>query len=147
LYSPPSCPGYNGAIEAAIGSLKNRTEDQAREQGRSGLWALADLVAAQTAANASHPRRLNGRTPTSVWESRRPVAMVERDVFALAVERQRFQARVELGIGQEELLDHWCASAVDRTAIERALVEHDHLLFTRRRIPLTIKAGKVARDV
>jgi len=22
LYSPPSCPGYNGAIEAAIGSLK-----------------------------------------------------------------------------------------------------------------------------
>jgi hypothetical protein len=27
------------------------------------------------------------------------------------------------------------------------LVEHGHLLFTRRRIPLTIRPGKVARDV
>jgi transposase InsO family protein len=36
LYSPPSCPGYNGAIEAAIGSLKKRTEDQAHAHGRSG---------------------------------------------------------------------------------------------------------------
>jgi transposase InsO family protein len=106
LCSPPSCPGYNGAIEAAIGSLKNRTEEQAHAQGRSGRWALADLVAAQIAANASHPRRLNDRTPASVWESRRPVAMVERVVFALAVERQRFQARVELGISREEPLDH-----------------------------------------
>jgi len=43
LYSPPSCPGNNGAIEATIGSLKKRTEDQAREQGRSGRWQLADL--------------------------------------------------------------------------------------------------------
>ena len=53
--------------------LKKRTEDHAREQGRSGQWALADLAAAQTAANASHPRRLNGRTPASVWESRTPI--------------------------------------------------------------------------
>jgi transposase InsO family protein len=147
LYSPPSCPGYNGAIEAAIGSLKKRTEQHAREQGRSGLWALDDLEAGQTAANASHPRRLNGRTPTSVWESRTLVDSVERVVFALTVERQRFQARTELGIGQEESLDHWRSSAVDRTAIERALVEHGHLLFTRRRIPLPLRAGKVARDV
>jgi len=36
---------------------------------------------------------------------------------------------------------------VDRQAIERALVEHGHLLFTRRRIPLTIRAGKVTKDV
>ena len=83
LYSPPSCPGYNGAIEAAIGSLKNRTEEQAHAQGRSGRWALADLGAAQTAANASHPRRLNGRTPASVWESRTPIDPVERVLFEL----------------------------------------------------------------
>jgi len=147
LYSPPSCPGYNGAIEAAIGSLKKRTEDQAHAQGRSGLWAPADLVAAQTAANAGHPRRLNGRTPASVWESRTPINPVERVVFTLTVERQRFQVKDELRISQEESLDHWRASAVDRQAIERAFVEHGHLLFTRRRIPLTIRAGKVARDV
>jgi transposase InsO family protein len=147
LYSPPSCPGYNGAIEAAIGSLKKRTEDQAHAQGRGGQWALADLGAAQTAANASRPRRLNGRTPTSVWESRTPIDPSERVVFELTVERQRFRVRDELRIDPEELLDHWRASAVDRQAIERALVEHGHLLFTRRRIPLTIRPGKVAKEV
>jgi len=147
LYSPPSCPGYNGAIEAAIGSLKKRTENEAHAQGRSGQWALADLAAAQTAANASHPRRLNGRTPASVWESRTPIEPLERVIFELTLERQRFRARDELRIDPEELLDHWRASAVDRHAIERALVEHGYLLFTRRRIPLTIRPGKVARDV
>jgi transposase InsO family protein len=147
LYSPPSCPMYNGAIEAAIGSLKKRTEEQARQQGRGGQWEWADLAAAQAAANASHPRRLNGRTPTSVWESRTPIDALERVVFALTVDRQRLQTRHELGINQQETLDHWRHSAVDRQAIERALVEHGHLLFTRRRIPLTIRMGKVASDV
>jgi transposase InsO family protein len=147
LYSPPSCPGYNGAIEAAIGSLKNRTAHHAREQGRNGLWALADLEAALAAANTGHPRRLNGRTPAALWESRTPIDQLERVVFTLTVEPQRFQARAELDIAQEEPLAHWRQSAVDRIAIERALVEHGHLLFTRRRILLTNRAGKVARDV
>jgi transposase InsO family protein len=147
LYSPPSCPMYNGAIEAAIGSLKKRTEEHAREQGHSGRWELADLEAGQAAANASHPRRLNGRSPTSVWQSRTPLSPVERVVFELTVDRQRFRARDELGIDQEESLDHWRNSAVDRLAIERALVEHGHLLFTRRRLPLRIKTRKVTADV
>ena len=72
---------------------------------------------------------------------------MERVVFELNVERQRFQARDEQRIDPEELLDHWRASAVDRHAIERALVEHGYLLFTRRRIPPTIKPGNVARHV
>jgi transposase InsO family protein len=147
LYSPPSCPMYNGAIEAAIGSLKKRTEEHARAQGRAGRWELTDLEATQAAANASHPRRLNGRTPTSVWQSRTPLRPVERVVFALTVDRQRFRAREELRIDQEEVLDHWRNSAVDRLAIERALVEHGHLMFTRRRVPLTIRAAKTAADV
>src|SRR5262249_20318189 len=91
LYSPPSCPGYHGAIEAAIGSLKRRTEQHARWQGRGGRWGLADLAAARSAANAGHPRRLNGRTPGGVWEAGAPIAMLERVVFALTVDRQRFQ--------------------------------------------------------
>jgi transposase InsO family protein len=145
LYSPPCCPGYNGAVEAAIGSLKKRTDECARAHGRDDHWELADLAAAQTAANACHPRRLNGRTPTSVWESRTPVGMMERVLFALTLERQRFQVKDDLSIAQELTLEHWRQSAVDRQAIERALVEHGYLLFTRRRIPLTIRAGKVAR--
>lgn len=129
LYSPPACPGYNGAIEAAIGSLKKRIEDQAWAEGHSRRWELADLAAAQEAA--SHPRRLNGRTPTSVWESRTVIDPLERVVFALTLDRQPFGVRNERGINQEELLDHWRQSAVDRHAIERALVERGHLLFTR----------------
>jgi transposase InsO family protein len=147
LYSPPSCPGYNGSIEAAIGSLKRRTEEQARGAGRAGQWELADLAAAQAAANASHPRRLNGRTPRSLWESRPALGSLERVIFELTVERERMRVRDELRIPQDEMLDHWRGSAVDRRALERALVEHGHLLFTRRRIPLTIRPGKVAADV
>jgi transposase InsO family protein len=142
LYSPPACPGYNGAIESAIGSLKKRTEEHARTQGHAGRWQLPDLTAAQTQANASHPRRLNGCTPASVWVSRTAVDALERVLFALTVDRQRFQVRDDLGIAQEESLDHWRASAVDRQAIERALVEHGHLLFTRRRLPLRIRRQK-----
>ena len=100
----------------------------------------------RTAANASHPRRLNGRTPGSVWESRTPIEIMERVVFELSVERQRFQVSNELRIDPEDSLDHWRQSAVDRQAIEPALVEHGHLLFTRRRIPIMIRVGKVARD-
>lgn len=144
LYSPPACPGYNGAIEAAIGSLKKRTDDEAHQHGRGRCWEATDLQAAQAQANASHPRRLNGRTPASVWQARPAITPRERVVFGLTVERQRFVARSEQGIDPEAPLDHWRTSAVDRIAIERALVEHGHLLFTRRRIPLRLPARKVA---
>ena len=36
LYSPPGCPRYNEAAEAALGSLNKRPVDQARAAGRSG---------------------------------------------------------------------------------------------------------------
>jgi hypothetical protein len=55
----------------------------------------------------------------------------------------RFLARREMNLAHEQPLDHWQASAVDRKAIERALVEHDYLLFRRRRLPLTVKVEKV----
>ena len=146
LYSPPSSPGYNGSIEAAIGSLKKRTDEAARQQGDGDHWTGADLESAQSSANASHPRRLNGRTPSAVWRSRQPIESLERVVFELTVQRQRMQAREELGIDQEAVLEHWRASAVDRKAVERALVEHGHVLFTRRRIPLKIRGRKAATD-
>ena len=68
---------------------------------------------------------------------------LERVRFELAVERERYRGRSEMKLAQETELDHWQGSALDRKAIERALVEHDYLLFRRRRVPLTIKAGKV----
>jgi transposase InsO family protein len=143
LFSPPYWPGYNGAIEAAIGSLKKRTEEHAARQGQAGCWTWADTQAACQQANASQPRRLHGLTPAAAWASRTAVTDLERVCFELAVERQRYLARTEMKLEQELELDHWQGSALDRKAIERALGEHDYLLFRGRRVPLTIRPGKV----
>jgi transposase InsO family protein len=53
LFSPPCWPGYNGAIEAAIGSLKSRTQQQASAHGHADYWTWADAAAARQQANAS----------------------------------------------------------------------------------------------
>ena len=143
LFSPPYWPGYNGAIEASIGSLKTRTEQHAAGQGHAGLWTWADLDAARHQANTSRPRRLHGQTPAQAWARRTAVTTVERVRFELAVERNRYLVRHDLNLDQATELDHWQGSALDRKAFERALVEHDYLLFRGRRLPLTIKPGKV----
>ena len=43
LYSPPHQPSYNGSIEATIGSLKKRTDQQAAWAGRSRRLAECRL--------------------------------------------------------------------------------------------------------
>jgi hypothetical protein len=68
---------------------------------------------------------------------------VERARFELAVQRHRYLARAELNMDQDEILDHWQNGRLDRKAIQRALVEHDYLLFNGRRLPLMNKPGKV----
>jgi transposase InsO family protein len=138
LYSPPHRPSYNGSIEASIGSLKTRTEQQAAWAGHPGRWSSADLAAALALANHSRPRRLHGLTPAEAWAARTPITGVERACFELAVERERLMARSERSIDQAEELDHWQGAAVDRIAISRALGGRGYLLFRRRRIPLTI---------
>jgi hypothetical protein len=143
LFSPPYWPRYNGAIETSIGSLKRWTEQHAASQGHAGRWTWADVAAARQQANAGQPRRLHGRTPTDAWASRTAVTDAERVRFELTVLRERYLARSEMGLDQEKQLDHWEDSAVDRKAIERALVEHDYLLFRGRRVPLMVKAGRV----
>jgi transposase InsO family protein len=140
LFSPPACPGYNGSIEASICSLKKRTQEQAQRRHSAGLWTGADVEAARQEANASHPPRLNGRTPTDVWERRTAIGVGERFRFALSVEGHRDTVRQDLGIEPKEYLDHWHQGKVDRQALQRALVEHDYLLFTRRRIALRIRS-------
>jgi transposase InsO family protein len=147
LFSPPACPGYNGSIEAAIGSLKKRTQAEALAHQRPASWTSADVEAARAQMNTGHPERLNGRTPTEVWERGSVIGITERLRFAMAVEDERERARTELGMSLTATLDHWEQGQVDRKAIGRALVEHDYLLFTRRRIPLTIGAQKVTSGV
>jgi len=135
LYSPPYYPEYNGAVEAGIGALKRRTLMQAARQGRIGIWTWDDVEAACQQANQ--------RPAVSAWMNRPPISNCERVRFELSVERERMLERAQQHYEWEQVLDHWCSSEVDRKAIGRALVQHGYLLYSRRRIPLTLKSRKV----
>jgi len=146
LFSPPRTPSYNGAVEAGNGSLKTRTENQAESAGRPGQWTSADLQAARLRANASRPRRLKGRSPEDVWVSRSPLTETERQRFQTAVIEERRQARAQKGIPVDIALKRHQQAGVDRKALPRALVAHDYLSFTRRRIPSPIPPPRAANS-
>jgi transposase InsO family protein len=146
LFSPPRTPSYNGAVEAGNGSLKTRTENQAKAAGRPGQWTSGDLEAARFQANASRPRRLKGRSPADAWTSRSPLTETERQRFQTTVVEERRQARAQKGIPAHIALKRHQQAGVDRKALPRALVAHDYLSFTRRRIPSPIPPPKAANS-
>ena len=144
LFSPPHTPSYNGAIEAAIGSLKIRTQRLVADQaGHPHLWTSADVEAARCEANTTHPRRLKRATPDEVWDARAPWTSERRAHFRAAVDRYQAEGWDERG-GKPADPSHWDTAAVDRVALRRALVAHDLLLFKRRSIPARIERPKVA---
>jgi putative transposase len=139
LFSPPGRPSYNGACEAGIGSLKCRSECQAGWQGRPGSWTWDDVELARLEANASaRPRGPHGPTPDQAWASRRALTNAEQRAFAATLAHRRAEVCREQDQTFAELVEHGERSQADRIAIQRALVEHDYLLFTRRRIPARI---------
>lgn len=141
LFSPPRMPRYNGAIEAGIGSLKTRTDQHASHHGRAGHWTHDDLSAAQVQANTqARPKGPTGPTPDELWTTRRRLTPQERTLFHAAVERQRHDLQVQEGLPDNAA--H--ARAQDRPAIRRALEQLGYLLYSRRRLPLTIQKQKAA---
>jgi hypothetical protein len=141
LFSPP----YNGAIEAAIGSLKTRSERLALAAGHPGLWTSAVVEAARWEANTTaRPRRLRGATPMEVWQARRCGTAEEREQFRATVAAIQAAAWEERGGLPEAGASHRQQASVDRVALRRALVAHDLLLFRRRRIPARIERPKTA---
>jgi transposase InsO family protein len=139
LFSPPYTPSYNGSIEASNGSLKTRTERFATRAGHPGFWTSDDVTAAQSEANATaRPRGETGPTPDELWPTRRPISADERRQFQETVQRQR------AALGEKEGLSCREERRMQREAIRCALVEHDILLFSRRRLPLPITSRKAA---
>jgi transposase InsO family protein len=139
LFSPPHTPWYNGAIEAGIGSLKTRTERYAAKNGHPGYWTTDDVAAAQTEANATaRPKGETGPTPDELWQTRREISPAERRLFQESVQKYRDE------LNPQEPLSRTEDRRMNREAIRRALVEHDILLFSRRRIPLPIPSQKTA---
>jgi transposase InsO family protein len=143
LFSPPHTPSYNGGIEAAIGSLKTRTQRLASQAGHPHIWTSELVEAARHQANLAHPRRLKGTTPDAVWDARARLIGERRALFRTAVQRYQGEGWDIRG-GKPAEPSHWDEAAVDRVALRRALVAHDLLLFTRRSIPARIERPKVA---
>jgi transposase InsO family protein len=144
LFSPPGLPQYNGAIEAAIGSLKMRTQDLAARHGRVN-WTYEDVVGARLETNATaRPHGSDGRTPDEAWSERALLGGAARARFQAAVASQRAQARADQGQTICGPLTDQQERAVDRVAIRRALEKHGYLLYSRRVIPLPIRKQKVA---
>jgi transposase InsO family protein len=145
LYSPPGQPGYNGAIEASIGSLKKRTQHAAYLAGHAGYWTSADLDRARQLANErARPRGGQGPTPQELWESRRPPTLDERTAFGAAVRRLENHVRALDGIALEAPLDHYEQAALHRRVLQEVLVERGLLTIMRRRLPQTFYGQKVA---
>jgi transposase InsO family protein len=145
LYSPPGQPGYNGAIEASIGSLKKRSQHAAYLAGHAGDWTTADLDRARELANlVARPRGAQGPTPQQLWESRRPPTLAEHEAFGAAVRQLEGQFRDQDGIAPEAHLDHYEQAALHRRVLQQVLVERGLLTITRRRFPQTFYGQKVA---
>jgi transposase InsO family protein len=145
LSSPPRTPWYHGAIEAALGSLKTRTQFAAACGGHAQAWTCADLETARELANTSaRPRGSLGPTPQAAWDERRPPSAAERESFAAWVRRQEATLRDARKLSPAVLLDHYEQAALHREVLTEALVEHGFLSFSRRRIHQRIFGRKAA---
>ena len=144
LFSPPRMPRYNGAIEAGIGSLKTRTEQESTRHGRPTNWTWDDAESARAQANATaRPQGDSGPTPEEAWTARRPINPAVRALFGAVVAKHRDEIREQHGSRSLDRASHE-ERAIDRQAIPRALVEHGFLLYRRRRIPLPFSRRKAA---
>jgi transposase InsO family protein len=145
LYSPPGRPGYNGSIEAAIRSLKTRTQLEAYRNGHAGMWTSADLDAARDLANTiARPRGHQEATPAAAWDARRPPTRGEHEAFATLVREREALARCQDHIALDAALDHYEQAALHRRVLTQALVESGLLTITRRPIPQRFFGQKVA---
>jgi hypothetical protein len=127
--------------------LKTRTERHAERAGRPGSWTLDDVAYAQAEANATaRPRGADGPTPDELWLARPALSRGDRDTYLATVSAITDEIRRRDGLPLVTDLTTAQKRAVDREALRRALVEHGHLLFRRRRLPLTIDAAEAANN-
>jgi len=145
LRNPRATPQYNdGSCEAAGGSQKKTTEDQAALAAHPGRWTREDFQRARPIRNRlGRPWGHRGSTPEEVWQTREPITLPQRRQLNATVDRYRQEERTRRGIPDEAPLDAAHAS-VDRVAISRALKQHGYLSLTRRLITPPIKPRNAA---
>jgi transposase InsO family protein len=147
LLSPPRWPRYNGAVEAGIGAMKDRTAGHAARAGHAGYWTWDDTAGALMEANTlSRPRGQAGPSPNELWAGRSPINEVEREVFRCCVEQHLEPEKRKTGACVGAVDDVWSKRAMARNAIRLALEECGYLHYTRRRI-LSPIPGRKAADI
>src|SRR5262249_30852943 len=140
LLSPPYWPRYNGAIEAGIHALKDRTAARAARAGHPGDWTSDDLAGALAeAAELARPRGPAAPSPAAAWQARPPISADERAAFAATVAAQ-------IGCGRP-VPAVWSQPEVARRAIRHALEECGYLQYRRRLILPPITGPKAASIV
>ncbi len=146
LRSPPATPQYNGSCEAAGGSQKKTTDDQAALAAHPGHWTSRNLRHARMIRNRlGRPWSHRGPTPEEVWQSRQPITSTQRSHLNTTVDRYRQEERTRRGILDGALLGGAAQASVDRVAISRALKQHGYLSVTRRLVTPPVKPRTAAR--
>jgi hypothetical protein len=148
LFSPPRTPQYNGSVEAGIGSLTCRTNQNATRHGHPGYWTWDDVEAARLEANAtSRPRGTRGPSCDELWASRTRITTEQRERFQVAVE-EKLKEDVTCSSQGTAKASSNCDAPVNRvtqrSAVSSALVEQGYLHYLRKRIPLPIPRRKTA---
>ena len=144
LRNPAATPQYNGSCEAANGSQKNTTEDQAALAGHPGRWTNRDLQRTRLIRNRlGRPWGHRGPTPEDAWKQSHVTASQRRQLQA-TVNRYRQEELAQRGISDEALLSDAAQASVDRVAISRALKHHDYLRVARRLVTPQVKPGSKA---
>lgn len=142
LNSPPGTPGYNGACEAGIGSLKVHAHHHASVCGRALAWTCDDLEAARVQVNARVHE--TGLSAADIWSTRRPLGERERERLWSRY-RTHWQAEhAARGIAAARVLARHEKASLDRAAISRALEEEGLVRFGSRWIRPPIRGRKVA---
>jgi hypothetical protein len=145
LRSPRATPQYNGSCEAAGGSHKKITQDQAALAAHPGRWTSQDLHQARMIRNRlGRPWGHRGPTPEQVWQTRQPVTPAQRSQLNTTVHRYRQEERTRRSIPDEAVLGGAAQASVDRVAISRALRKLGYLSVTRRLVTPPIKHRSAA---
>ena len=139
LLSPPYWPRYNGAVEAGIHALKDRTAARAARAGHPGYWTWDDAAGALVeAADLARPHGPTGPSPAAFWQARTPILADERTAFAAAVHQQIACETPANGV--------WSEREMAREAIRLTLEGRGYLQYRRRRILPPIPGRKVANN-
>lgn len=143
LTSPPGCPGYNGACEAGIGSLKMCAHHLAAARCGAAVWTCDDVDTARRHVNSRV--RETGLSAEDIWKARRPVGGREREELWRRYRTHLAHERELRGIDPAAHPERFEQASLDRVAIAHALEEVGLVRFRSRWIRPPIRGKKTSR--